>query len=336
MNDICVSVLVLAYNHEKYIRDCLDGILCQKVDFKYELIIHDDASTDNTVNIIREYERQYPDIIEPIYQEQNQYSQGKKILMTFVYPRAKGKYIALCEGDDYWTDPNKLQKQFDFMEAHDDVSMTFHDATIVDSKHKKITTCSRYFRNRFVQNESVIINGGGFCPTASLMFKTKYVQEGYPYFCLGCHVGDHPLQLFLATKGRVYYFTSKMSVYRLASNDTSWTVQFAKSGLTSEKIKSFKTTFVMLDGINGLFDGVYSKTIQKANANYFIYIILYPAWKNSTLLLREFDDYIKEFNSFDKLKIKLFVRFFPLLWISKNYYSVKRRITQFFIDVFAS
>ena len=114
--DIIVSIITLTYNHEPYIRECLDGNLMQQTSFKFELLIHDDASTDNTANIIREYAAKYPNIIKPIYQTENQYSQKVPIGCTYLYPRAQGKYIALCEGDDYWTDPLKLQKQVDFLE----------------------------------------------------------------------------------------------------------------------------------------------------------------------------------------------------------------------------
>lgn len=118
-----VSISCLAYNHGKFIRDCLNGFLMQKTDFPFEVLIHDDASQDDTADIIREYESKYPDIIKPIYQTENQYSKGNSISRKIQYPRAKGKYIAICEGDDYWTDPLKLQKQVDFLESHPDYSI---------------------------------------------------------------------------------------------------------------------------------------------------------------------------------------------------------------------
>ena len=105
MSDIIVSVCCLAYNHEPYIRQCLDGFVMQKTNFKFEVLIHDDASTDETEEIIRDFERRYPSIIKPIYEETNQWVKGRKGSAVFNFPRAKGKYIALCEGDDYWTDP---------------------------------------------------------------------------------------------------------------------------------------------------------------------------------------------------------------------------------------
>ena len=108
-----VSVLCLAYNHEKYIKKCLDSILAQKTNFKYEIIINDDASTDNTANIIKEYEEKYPEIIKPIYQIENKYSKGEAIVEEYMLPKATGKYIAFCECDDWWLSDDKLQKQYD-------------------------------------------------------------------------------------------------------------------------------------------------------------------------------------------------------------------------------
>ncbi len=110
-----VSICCITYNHEDFIRDAIEGFLMQKTSFPIEIIIHDDASTDNTANIIEEYANKYPDLFVTILQSENQWSKGGgSIYARFVYPRARGKYIALCEGDDYWTDPLKLQKQVDF------------------------------------------------------------------------------------------------------------------------------------------------------------------------------------------------------------------------------
>lgn len=121
-----VSISCTTYNHAPFIRQCLDGFVIQKTLFPFEILIHDDASTDGTQDIIAEYEKKYPDIIKPIYQQDNQYSKGIPIGVTFNFPRAHGKYIAMCEGDDYWTDPLKLQKQVDFLESHPDYVMCSH------------------------------------------------------------------------------------------------------------------------------------------------------------------------------------------------------------------
>ena len=120
-----VSVACITYNHEKYIEDAIEGFLIQETDFPFEILIHDDASTDNTANIVREYAEKYPNIMKPIFQKENQYSKGVKINSEFNFPRAKSKYIALCEGDDYWTDPKKLQIQVAFLEENPDYVITY-------------------------------------------------------------------------------------------------------------------------------------------------------------------------------------------------------------------
>lgn len=118
-----VSIICLAYNHEKYIREALDSFVMQQTDFPFEIIVHDDASTDNTAAIIKEYEVKYPHLFRPIYQTENQYRLEKGRVTKIVFNAAKGKYIAMCEADDYWTDPLKLQKQVDFMEHNPNVSI---------------------------------------------------------------------------------------------------------------------------------------------------------------------------------------------------------------------
>ena len=118
VSNIAVSIVCNAYNHERYIRSALDGFVMQKTTFPFEVLVHDDASMDGTAGIIREFEMKYPEIIKPIYETENQYSKCDGSLARIQYGRVKGKYIALCEGDDYWTDPLKLQKQFDALEAN--------------------------------------------------------------------------------------------------------------------------------------------------------------------------------------------------------------------------
>lgn len=115
-SEIMVSIRCAVYNHEKYIRDCLDGFVMQKTNFRFEAIAHDDASTDNTASIIKEYAEKYPDIIKPIYETENQYSKHDGSIRRILDAEMRGKYIAMCEGDDYWTDPLKLQKQVNYLE----------------------------------------------------------------------------------------------------------------------------------------------------------------------------------------------------------------------------
>lgn len=144
-----VSIICTAYNQEKYIRNTLDGFLMQKTDFQYEIIVHDDASTDGTAAVIMEYANQYPDIIIPICQTENQYSQGVPFIFEHIIPKTNGKYIAYCEGDDYWFEPLKLQWQYDFMESHSDYIACGHNVVMIEDDNSLMTKdsplYSRYF-----------------------------------------------------------------------------------------------------------------------------------------------------------------------------------------------
>lgn len=121
-NHPVVSVICLAYNHERYIRKALEGFVAQETDFPFEVLVHDDASTDSTRSIIEEFAQEYPDIIVPVYQNENQYSKGVDPGWDVLFPKTRGKYIAFCDGDDYWCDPLKLQLQLEQLEKHPDCS----------------------------------------------------------------------------------------------------------------------------------------------------------------------------------------------------------------------
>lgn len=217
-DNIEVSICCAAYNHEKYICDALNSFLMQKTNFKYEILIHDDASTDNTASIIREYEKEYSNIIKPIYQTENQYSKGIRISQTFNYPRAKGKYIAICEGDDFWTDENKLQKQYDFMESHRDYSMCCHNAKKVDIDGIFIKNIDAILEEKEMTPNEVINEPNGWIATASI-FVRKEVACSMPNFTTDLPIGDYPLRLHCLAMGKVYYFNQIMSAYRVSTKE---------------------------------------------------------------------------------------------------------------------
>ena len=121
--DPLVSILCITFNHANFIRNTLEGFLIQKTNFPIEIIIYDDASQDGAQMIIKEYEAHFPSIIKPIYQGENQYSKNVDVGKDFIFPNIKSKYIAICEGDDYWTDPLKLQKQVDFLEKNEEFGL---------------------------------------------------------------------------------------------------------------------------------------------------------------------------------------------------------------------
>ena len=136
-NEIEVSVFCTCYNQENYIRDCLDGCIMQETNFKFEVIVHDDASTDKSPAIIKEYQKKYPNIIKPIIQNENQYSQNVPYMQKFMLPRAKGKYIAFCEGDDFWSDIHKLQIQYNILENNENCNICLHKVKAINYLRKK-------------------------------------------------------------------------------------------------------------------------------------------------------------------------------------------------------
>lgn len=232
-----VSVCCLTYNHEKYIRKTLDGILMQKTEFPFEILIHDDASTDRTAEIIREYQKRYPDIIKPIFEEKNQWtSYAWGVLKLFVYPKARGKYVALCEGDDYWTDAGKLQRQVDYMESHPECPAVFHAVNYV--WNGQIIHNDRHFDAECnVTTNQVIYGGGEFCATSSLLFKAKYAME-FPQYRDMVPIGDYPLQVMLSTKGPMHYFPEIMGAYR-TGHEESWSTSMGKAGRYSAEYLDF-------------------------------------------------------------------------------------------------
>lgn len=206
-----VSISCITYNHAPYIRECLEGFLMQKTNFPFEILIHDDASTDGTADIIREYEAKYPELIKPIFREKNLYSQGIRGMNRFNFERAQGKYIALCEGDDFWTDPNKLQIQFDFMESHPDYSMCFHLAKVFnDESGEYVITNFDRIKEREYTGEEILREWT--VPTASVVFRAKFWKEIPQHKDFLC--GDIVLFLTMSQCGKIYAMSRPMSVYR--------------------------------------------------------------------------------------------------------------------------
>ena len=173
-----VSISCTTYNHANFIKKCLEGFLMQQTDFEFEILIYDDASTDGTQEIIKTYKKKYPDIIKPIFQTENQYSKGVRgIMARFNFSRAQGKYIALCEGDDYWTDPLKLQKQVDFLEEHEEYIVCF---TRFQTRNENTSVFEQDKNGHYFTDENKIINfdfkkfyKGWHIGTQTVVFKNK-------------------------------------------------------------------------------------------------------------------------------------------------------------------
>lgn len=225
-DDVMVSVQCITYNHEKYIRKALDGFVMQKTNFKFEVIVHDDASTDGTARIVQGYAEKY-DFIIPILQSENQYSKGVNFQEKYIYPLMRGKYIAFCEGDDYWTDPYKLQTLYDYMSTHDECSMCCHAyENIIANTEKSIGEVHTLHSDGDIIMEKAIKYDN---PTqvASQMFKRECIIYK-PALFENRGVGDYMLLLYAATLGELHYIDKVMTRHRVAS-DGSWTNRVRKN-----------------------------------------------------------------------------------------------------------
>ncbi len=218
-----VSVCVVTYNHGKYIGECLRSILSQRGNFRLEILVHDDASNDDAQEIIRDFAARYPDVIRPILREENQYSKGfTNITGIFNIPRARGKYVAMLDGDDYWCDIWKLQKQVSYMESHPGCVFCFHSARVISEEgYLPNGSLMRPYRKSGLILGRELVDRAGGAPFASFLFRRDVLTE-LPRYYYNCPVGDRPLELVAAAHGDAYYFDEAMSVYRF-SHKGSWT-----------------------------------------------------------------------------------------------------------------
>lgn len=229
MDEILVSVICLAYNHGEYIADALEGFTNQKTSFNFEVLIHDDASPDNTADIIRCYWERYPEIIKPIFQKENQHSKGVPIGAKYLFPHAKGKYIALCEGDDYWIDMYKLQKQVDFLENHPQYIGITHNTRYINAPGNDINIKAVLYGEEAdsVFTLEKFVSGKGVAGhTSSYMYRNIYTKELIKKILNGNfprlnHTG---LTCYLALLGDIFYSKEVMSCHRyiMRKDATNW------------------------------------------------------------------------------------------------------------------
>lgn len=215
-----VSVICLSYNHAQYIKECIDGVLKQQTNFPFEVIIHDDASTDETQALIREYAAKLPYLIKPILQTENQYSKyhNFRVVMAECLNAASGKYIAICEGDDYWTDPHKLQKQVNFMESNPEYTLCYTELDFYEqstSQTIKKVFSSRHI-NRYQTYQDFLINKGYIAPCSWLVKKDFYAGELANPIDLTFDVALHNY-----ANGNVGYIPECTATYRVLEHSAS-------------------------------------------------------------------------------------------------------------------
>lgn len=251
--DILVSVICTAYNHEKYIKYALDGFIMQKTDFKYEILINDDASTDNTAQIIKDYEYKYPELIKAIYQQENQYSKRKSIT-GLLLEKASGQYLAFCEGDDYWIDENKLQKQVDFLKSNPDYSAVYHNVLVVDENNNvyKEEQRSFPFSDEYTVKKETLYPGTLCGQLASLVcinyWNRLKENDKLEYFTCRAN-GDVKLNLLLSMFGHIKYFKEIMSCYRRTYSGDSWNARIKGKDLSIGHYNSISDLVEMIQNI---------------------------------------------------------------------------------------
>lgn len=244
-----VSIRCTVYNHEKYLRQCLDGIVSQETDFLFEAIVHDDASTDGSAQIIREYAQRYPHIIKPIYQTENQYSKDFSIVRRTITEKCIGKYMAWCEGDDYWTDKRKLQKQVDILDKNPDVGLVY-------GKVKQyVENLGRFKKESFGSEakcaKDLLLSNTIPTPTV-LLRKDLYLQymaessiQNQKWL-----MGDYPLWIYFALHSQIYFIDEELAVYRILvesachSKDRSKLERFYASATAMKKFFNGKYNIV--------------------------------------------------------------------------------------------
>lgn len=214
-----ISVVCTAFNHGRYIRETLQGFVDQRCAYPVEFIVHDDASTDDTATIIREFAERYPQLFVPIIQPQNVYSKGGRPWFI-CFERARGKYVAICEGDDVWTDPLKLQRQVDDMEQHPDRMLNFHDVGVIDDSGGLFSKVKRYsdmdWNGLVAGREEYDMHDllrSSLCPTCSVVFR-KPQPFNVPAWLLTLPFADQPLFIWLARNGTIRCLPGEMAAYR--------------------------------------------------------------------------------------------------------------------------
>jgi len=254
--------------------------------------------------------------MQTILQKENQYSKGIKTTSTYVWPKAKGKYLAFCEGDDYWTDPYKLQKQFDFMEKHKSCSMCFHRAQVVVFNKKKYGLTKKFKKDTVFYKGSFFHSGGMKSPTASLFIRTRFLKN-LPKWYINYGGADVSLKLILAQQGDICYLNEIMAVHRLGVKG-SWNSRMR--GNASERVEHHKKAINLLDKFNEYTSYKHSREIVEKKFFHEIRLLPFRNRGERIALLRkkEYSEYVKNLPLYKRLLLKIFC-FFPIM-VKLHYY----------------
>lgn len=259
-----LSVCVPTYNHERYIAQMLDGALMQQTTFPFEIVIGDDASTDNNQAIIREYAAKYPDIIRPFLHTENQGPSSPREFagrnnVLGLLKACRGEYVAMCEGDDYWTDPFKLQKQVDFLDKNPDFSICHHNALVIyedgapshpfnDPDQKLISTIEDVLTDKW------------FMATASWVYRNHFLTEPFADWHAKAAAGDWAILFQVAAKGKIGYFPETMGIYRKHSAGLSHVHSHTNVRFLRNRVEMYRNVNEWLEK---KYDAIASETINR-------------------------------------------------------------------------
>lgn len=270
-----VSICCTTYNHARYIRQALDGFLSQKCDFPIEILVHDDLSTDGTADILAEYAERYPGVVLPMFETENQYSKGVPINETFNFPRARGKYIALCEGDDYWREETKLARQIAHMEGDPGCTFCFTNGLIHDESGK---APDRPFLPYYPEDRALYTGKSraytlsemaafNFIPTASFVFRVDALRSLPPEFTgRRCEHGDLRMKLYLTACGHAWYEHVLGCVYR--QNVSGSAMQIWQREDRARLYARCRSVVEMAEDVNRFSHGEAEEALQKLKDHY--------------------------------------------------------------------
>lgn len=270
-----ISCCCITFNQKDYIEEALNSMLIQETEYAFEIVIHDDLSTDGTREILEKYQEKFPNIIRPIYQNVNQWSLGNRI-MPIVFKYAKGEYYALCEGDDYWTDKYKLQIQIDEMKKFSNCNISFHYGMIkYENNGNNETFCKHFNENKFFSTEEVISYAGPLMPTASICITKKFVKEvlNSTDNFFKKDITAFYIQVLASVDGNARYIDRSMCVYRRMGKG-SWTESIYKNYRTHVKwiFKSINS----IDKIKYLTNHKYDKNFTVLQNKYYMNLMYSP------------------------------------------------------------
>lgn len=283
--DLLVTVYTLVYNHEPYIRQCLDGLVMQKTNFKYECFVHDDASTDDSATIIREYADKFPDIIRPMFEIENQWSKHDGSLDRIIRENLHGKYIAICEGDDYWTDPYKLQKQVDYMETNPDCGLIYTDYSefIQKSQTMKNDMIKSGRRSQINSFQEHLLKAAYIAPPSWLYRRETKAMEEYKKNKRFVD-GTFSLALEFFQHSQVFFMQETTCVYRVLDNSASHHTSAYKRYLYAKGIFDEQLFFCNKYNVN---PAIRNKICQRFYRKYYAQILSYEEQEQKRLLKLE-------------------------------------------------